>query len=148
MGACGPNGRQQHPVSVADMFRQFLKRSFQLVGLLLAGILLAMLVGFFVDNEGQALMPPLPWLGWAGFTVLLGVHAVRDNRRNSNHAWFWVTLAGFLAAHTLLYVVLFRVVGDAWRGFWFLPITVAEYMIFQLIVHWLDLDSAEERRPS
>ena len=130
------------------MLSQILKRSLQLVGLLVAGIVLAMVVGFVVDNEGQALMPSLPWLGWAGFTVLLGMHAVRDHRRNSNHAWFWLTLAGFFAAHTLLYVVLFRVVGDAWRGLWFLPITVGEYMIFQLIVHWLDLDSAEERRLS
>ena len=104
-----------------------------------------MAVGFYAENRNHALMPVGRWLGWAGYTVLLVVFIIRDHRKSLRHVSFWTVLVGLLVAHTAIYVVAFQFV-NVWRGIWFLPVSIAEYLVFSLTLHWLGYDDTHRRR--
>jgi hypothetical protein len=84
-----------------------------------------------------ALMPSGRWLGWTGSTVLLFTFAVRDHRPHWSRLPFWLILGGLFVLHTLLFAAVFRSVS-VWRGIWFLPISIVEYLGFLAALRWLD----------
>jgi len=127
------------------MFKMLMKRALQLIALVVAGVLVAAVMGILVEHEGDSLVPSLPWIGWLGFTILLSSFVIRDHRKHWNQTSFWVAFAGFLAAHGLLYEVLFQQVHD-WRGIWFVPITTLEYLVFSVIAHWVSLSTVTSQR--
>jgi hypothetical protein len=116
--------------------RRFLRRGLQLFALALAGVLVAVVVGFYAENRANPLMPSGRWLGWTGFTVLLSVFVVRDRRQNWGRLSFWLVLAGLFVVHTALYTMAFQSIA-VWPSIWFLPISIAEYPIFLLVLQWL-----------
>lgn len=108
----------------------------RLLALVNTGVLVAFLVGFYAENRNDPLMPAGRWLGWSGYTVLLGVFVVRDYWRHWRRVSFWLVLAGLFAVHTALYAVGFHAI-QAWRSIWFLPISIAEYATFVFTLDWL-----------
>lgn len=119
-----------------SMSQRFIRHGLQLFALVVTGVVVALLVGFYVENRDNPMMPAGRWMGWIGYTVLLGVFVARDHRRHWNRVSFWLALAGLLAVHTALYGVAFQAVR-VWRAIWFLPISIAEYPVFLLALHWL-----------
>ena len=104
------------------------KRGLQIVGLLAAGVLFAVVVGMYAENRDNRLMPSGRWLGWTGYTVMLSVLVIRDRRQHWRYLSFWLALAALFAVHTALYAIVFQAV-HIWRPIWFLPISIAEYPI-------------------
>ena len=86
--------------------------------------------------ENRDRLPSGRWLGRLGYTILIAVFVIRDGRQNWRRSSFWLTLVGLFAAHTALYAVAFKNVQD-WRGIWFLPISIVEYVIFVAALQWL-----------
>jgi uncharacterized membrane protein YgdD (TMEM256/DUF423 family) len=122
-----------------------MRRALQLFALVVAGVFVAVLVEFYADNQNNPLMPSGRWLGWAGYTVLLGVFVVREYRQNWSRVSFWLAVVGLLVVHTTLYAVAFQAV-TVWRGIWFLPISLAEYPLLVFALHWLGY--GQHRRPT
>jgi len=123
------------PVSLSISGR-FVRRGFQLFALVVTGVLVALVVGFYAENRSNPLVPSGRWLGWVGYTVLLAVFVTRDHRQHWNRVWFWLTLGGLFGVHTGGYALAFQAI-DVWRGIWFLPISIAEYPVFLLALRWL-----------
>ena len=124
-----------------------MKRGLRLLALLAAGVLVALLVGVYAENRDNPLVPSGRWLGWAGYTALLAVFVLRDHRQSWTRLTFWLVVAGLFAVHTALYAMAFQTVA-VWRGLWFLPISIAEYPIFLLVLHWLGYHDHRQARKS
>lgn len=129
-------GRSEVWTVSVSLTRSFLRRGIQLVAVLVAGVGVAVVVGIYAENTDNPLVPSGRWLGWIGSTVLLGAFVIHDHRNSWRRISFWLAVAGLFAGHTALYALAFQLVAT-WRGAWFLPITLAEYPIFLLALHWL-----------
>src|SRR6185503_11227197 len=95
-----------------------IRRAAQGCALIIAGIVGALVMGFYAEHENSTWVPSWRWVGWAFFTAVLA-YAVLQNCR---HVWqakrVWLTLAALFVCHTIGYLVLFRFVTDL-RAVWF-----------------------------
>jgi hypothetical protein len=111
------------------MIRHLLKRALQGIALVVAGLLAAVLVQFWAENQNSPFMPAGRWIGWSAYTVTLVGCAIWEFRRHLSRVTFWLALVVLVAAHALLFWFAFRFV-TYWRSLWFLPITMVEYLVF------------------
>ena len=58
------------------------------------------------------------WLGFGFFTVILFASAVQQNRRFLRRGSSWAIFAILIAAHSMLFIVLLRIVGEVPPLYW------------------------------
>jgi hypothetical protein len=124
------------------------KRGLQLIAIIVAGFLAAVLVIVYGTYRNHPLMPQGRWLGWSVATGFLICVLALDHRRDWSRWPFWLSLAGLFATHTAAYAVAFERI-ERWHVGWFIPIALAEYIAFSPILHWLgfrDYGSCKGRR--
>ena len=122
-------------MSIGYILRRALRWVTVALGLIMAGIVAAALVGFVVEYRRQHWLPGDRWVGLGAYTVFgFGVIA-SDFRSQLRERRFWLYFGSLLAAHVTAYAVLLSRLEE-WRLIWFLPVSLAE---FPMIAHIMDL---------
>ena len=65
------------------------------------------------------------WIEFAAFTWITFYYPVKQHRRHWRRPIFWSGVAGLLAVHLVVFVIVLRNYPE-WRLVWFIPVAIAE----------------------
>jgi len=123
-------------------FGRFFWRALQGCALIVAGIVSAIVVGWYVEHENSPWLPSGRWVGWAFITSILAYAIFTEYRGRWRSARFCFVLITLFALHTLGYVILFRFVTEL-RAFWVGALVSLELYVSFGVLNWFDPQSEE-----
>jgi hypothetical protein len=123
--------------------RWLFRRAVQGVALIVAGIVAAMVGGWYLEHVDNPWVPSPRWLGWTLMTAVLAHLVFLDCRRIWHRPKVWFTLIGLFALHVAGYALMFKYV-TRWRPVWFALLMLLECHIFLLVLYWVDHRVADD----
>lgn len=118
---------------VNRVFRWLVKRGLQICVLMLSGILVALLVGLYMEYGEKYRLPSARWLALVPYTFLTFGATIREFHPSWVRPTFWLSVMGLIFAHLTIYIgILFAV--DDWRLIWFVPATICEVPVLMFIL--------------
>jgi len=114
-------------------FGYFFRRALQGCALIVAGIVSAIVVGWYAEHEKNPWVPSGRWVGWAFITSILVYAIFTEYRGHWRSMKFWFVLTALFALHTLGYAILFRFVAEL-RAVWVGALISLElYVVFGVL---------------
>jgi len=113
---------------------KIVQRFFLYVGIAL--VILAVFAAAIILSKGAVGRVSGAWTALAVFTLGLFWVIVRQSRAYWRRLDFWLTIAGLLVVHLLMFVAVLRVY-PRWREIWFVPVVIVEGGLFGAILYLL-----------